>query len=122
MGLRMPDKSTIDGCRSIDRFPGLPSFVRQLRDPDGCHVADCFDHWAPQTVTGCPAVDHYLGRQHCRAALAYSRQIGTANFLLFVVMTMLGRPVGDIERGFIAELILPALTGLIPPFVPDEVM
>jgi hypothetical protein len=49
-------------------------------------------------------------------------QRGSANLLLYVVMAMHGRPVGDVERGFIAELIGPALPGRISPFVSDDVM
>jgi hypothetical protein len=121
----MTDKSTIEGCRSTvdEQIPGLPSFVRQLREWDGSqNTMECFDHWAPEGLTGCPAIDHETGRQHCRAAMAFSRQLGGATFLLFVVMAMQGRAIGDIERGFIAELVGPALAGRKPLPVSDEVM
>lgn len=119
----MNDESTNEGFGIVDRFTGLPSFVRQFRAYDGSQdTADCFDHWAPQTITGHAHTDFDLGRQHCRAAMAYSREISSADFLLYVVMTMHGRPVGDIERGFIAELVAPALKGRIPPIVPESVM
>ncbi len=118
----MTDNSTNPDIGTADHFPGLPSFVRQFRPYDGSQdTADCFDHWAP-TITGHESTDWDLGRQHCQAALAYSRQIGSPTFLLYVVMTMHGRPVGDIERGFLAALVAPALSGRVPPIVPDYVM
>ena len=114
----MPDKITDHGPGIAE--PAMPSFVRQISNGQG-DLVPCFDFWAP-TTTGFAPLDYDLGRQHCRAALACARQLGSANLLLYVVMAMHGRPVGDIERGFIAELILPALAGRIPPFVSDEVM
>jgi hypothetical protein len=114
----MTDKSTIEGFGTAEQFPGLPSFVRQLCEmSEGVDAIDCFDHWAPPNITGYAPLDFDLGRQHCLSALEYSRQIGTASFLLYVVMAMRGREPGDIEQGFIAELIAPALRGRIPPFV-----
>lgn len=116
----MPNKSTNPGCGIDD--PAMPSFIRQLRDPDGAaDLAGCFDYWSP-AITGYAPLDIDLGRQHCKAAMACARQLGSANLLLYVVMAMHGRPVGDVERGFLAELISPALVGRIPAFVPDEVM
>ena len=86
----MTDNSTITDM-------GLPSFVRQLREVDDMeNLVACFDLWAP-TVTGYAPLDHDLGRQHCRAALAYSHSIGTANFPLYVVMAFIvpEEPAGD---------------------------
>lgn len=120
----MPDKSTIEGFRSTveDRFPGLPSFVRQIEGTEvSGHVGDIFDHWAPE-ISGHKQIDFDLGRRHCRSAIAYARQIGTATFLLYVVMTMRDRPIGDIEEGFIYELSLKALVGAAPPVVEDSVL
>jgi hypothetical protein len=111
----MSDNSTITDL-------GLPSFVRQLCEVEGIENAvACFDLWAP-TVTGYAPLDHDLGRQHCRAALAYSHSIGTANFLLYVVMAFSGRPLGDLEQGFIAELVGSAKIGRLPPLVSDGLM
>lgn len=119
----MTDNSTNLETGIADRFPGLPSFVRQIRDYDGSQdTADCFDHWSPLTVTGHGPTDWDLGRQHCQAAMAYSRQIGSATFLLYVLMSIHGRPAGNIEHGFIAELISPALNGRVPPIVPESNM
>jgi hypothetical protein len=119
----MANTTTDDDIRLAEPYPGLPSFVRQIREmsPDG-QVADCFDHWSPGETTGHGTLDIELGRQHCLSAMAYSRQIGSATFLLYVIMAMQGRPVGDIERGFIAELVSPALRGRIPPIVPETAM
>jgi hypothetical protein len=101
---------------------GLPSFVRQLREVDDMeNLVACFDLWAP-TVTGYAPLDHDLGRQHCRAALAYSHSLGTANFLLYVVMAFSGRPLGNLEHGFIAELVESAKIGRLPPPVSDGLM
>jgi hypothetical protein len=111
----MTDNSTITDM-------GLPSFVRQLREVDDMeNLVACFDLWAP-TITGYAPLDHDLGRQHCRAALAYSHSIGTANFLLYVVMAFSGRRLGNLEHGFIAELIESAKIGRLPPLVSDELM
>ena len=116
----MTDQSINEGFRTAEQFPGLPSFIRQIREMDeGVDAVDCFDHWAPPHITGYAPVDFDLGRQHCLSALEYSRQIGTVSFLLYVVMAMRGRESGDIEQGFIAELISPALMARIPPFVPE---
>ncbi len=116
----MRDKSTNPGCRIGDASLGMPSFVRQLSNDEGDLTA-CFDFWAPAT-TGYGPLDYDLGRQHCRSAMACARQLGSANLLLYVVIAMHGRPLGDIDRGFIAELISPALVGAIPPLVSDELM
>jgi hypothetical protein len=115
LGGPMTDNNTITDM-------GLPSFVRQLREVDNMeNLFACFDHWAP-TVTGYAPLDHDLGRQHCRSALAYSHSIGTANFLLYVVMAFSGRPLGNLEHGFIAELVESAKIGRLPPLVSDSLM
>jgi hypothetical protein len=114
-GEPMTDNSTIADL-------GLPSFVRQLREVDDMeNLVACFDLWAP-TVTGYAPLDHDLGRQHCRAALAYSHSIGSANFMLYVVMAFSGRPLGNLEHGFIAELVESAKIGRLPPLVSDGLM
>jgi hypothetical protein len=115
LGGPMTENSTITDM-------GPPSFVRQLREVDDMeNLVACFDLWAP-TVTGYAPLDHDLGRQHCRAALAYSHSIGTANFLLYVVMAFSGRPLGNLEHGFIAELVESAKIGRLPPLVSDSLM
>jgi hypothetical protein len=117
----MADKTTNEIERLADL--GLPGFVRQVREiGSGAEVGDCFDHWAPQDVTGDVESDFGRGWQHCQAAIAFSQQIGTANFLLYVLMSMQGGELRPIERGFISRLIPLALSGRVPPVVPDAVL
>jgi hypothetical protein len=121
----MADECIFEGPQSIDEgFPGLPSFVRQVRESDEAETTlECFDHWAPQVATGCPAFDYAMGGEYCRAAMSYARTVGGVRFLLFVLVTIKDRgALGDIERGFIAELAGKVLKGAIPEPVESSVL
>ena len=117
----MSDKNTIDPDPST-ASDDLPAFVRQVA-PDGCLEFDLenLHCWSPEK-SGLPSLDYQWGRSHAGAALEYSRRHGTPVFLLFVLMTMRGRPVEAMERGFIDVLVTRALSGAVPPPISDETM
>ena len=121
----MSDKNTTHPDPSIamdDFLPDLPVFVRQIEaqvrpglDIENLHC------WSPEK-SGLPSIDYKWGRSHADAALEYSRRHGSAVFLLFVLMTMRGRPIEAMERGFIDVLVTRALSGAVPPPISDETM
>lgn len=120
----MNDGSTNQASRTIaDELPRLPSFARIICEPAPCQpISECIDHWCPPEPTGCSVVDFGEGRNLGRAAIDFAHRTGGPVFLLYVVMSMERKPAGDLERGFIAELMGPALTGRLPPILSDTVM
>lgn len=119
----MNNEITDQVLRSIaDDLPGLPSFARIICEPTPSQpISECIDHWCPEP-TGCSAVDFQEGRKFGRAAINFARQTGGPVFLLYVVMSMERKPAGDLEHGFIAELMGPALSARLPAIVPNATM
>jgi hypothetical protein len=120
----MNDETTNQASWSIaDEFAGLPSFARIICEPGlSQSLYECIDHWCPPEPTGCAEVDFVEGRRYGRAALDFARKTTGATFLVYVVMSMERKPAGDLERGFIAELMGPALRARLPAIVPDATL
>lgn len=112
-----------DFASNSDMLPNAPSFVRVVPGMQGRTDNPCelFDWWAPDR-SGDPWDDFTTGQKHSLTAISFARAAGSTSCVANVIGAMMGRPITNMECGFIDLLSRKATCGCNPEPISENVI